>query len=759
MPELSRGQRLALFQLCDIVVSSNGGLEILAPESESKTSGYIWVQVSVDTKVYRTDKGLPLRDRERLWLHVPFDFPFIKPDVYFSHKRFVGTPHVQWGNYICLYQSVETEYEPADGMFGFLERVDTWLRAAGRGELDPDDAPLHPPVAYTNSATAFVVRPDTPTRAADEPPWIGRADLRRINDHRFDLVGWTKLADWGSDQPNQPIAAAILLNQPLAAEFPTKVSELITLIENSGVSFRLLFSLLRLFALASSTEEPAYLVLGAPMRRRAAGEPLRPHLTAWEIEASTVTALRDLAISRGEDEVARDALVEWMVKAKVQWCPVLEDRPEIVNRRDDGTPLSKLAGKRVLLLGCGALGSAVAEMALRAGVQKLHLADSGMVKPGILVRQRYTDADIGKSKARALQTHLEAIGLNCQVTVQPGVNSSSSVLSSYDLSQWDLIVDATASTTVARRIEEELKTTEVPIPVLSMSVSAEARHGSVLVKMPSFLCGPHHVGRMAKLAAFAKDPRHPIVQAFWPDQTSIKVFQPEPGCSSPTFIGSAADVDHHAAGLLNIGLQRIDSLAPDSASIDLVAPTWDLEIDPKQHRISFSFKNPTRFREKRHDYTVLRSERAARDMAAELSRNARVRSERVESGGLIFGEVDDSHRHIWVDSVSGPPPDSTASEFQFVCGTSGTQELSAFMSKASGKSSRFIGIWHTHPISRGRPSQDDLHAMLELLHFQNPAPRQIVMLILGHAATAPEENYYLFRSSEFVLISTTEAEL
>jgi integrative and conjugative element protein (TIGR02256 family) len=379
------------------------------------------------------------------------------------------------------------------------------------------------------------------------------------------------------------------------------------------------------------------------------------------------------------------------------------------------------------------------------------------VKPGILVRQRYADSDIGSAKANALQEHLQAIGLKCVVTADRG-NLADQALSRFDFKKWDLVIDATASASVTHRIEEELKGQSLPIPMLSMSVSAAAENGSALVKMPQYIGGPHHVARQAKLEAFAKHAGHSLVKAFWPERETVKVFQPEPGCSAPTFIGSAADIDHHAAGLLNIGLSRIESLAPDAASLDLVAAPWLRANDSKRHRLSYTFKGYARHGEQRHGYAVLRSDVAALDMAAELKRIARTRSDKVETGGLIFGEIDDAHRVIWVDSVSGPPPDSTANETQFLCGTAGTKELNTFKSVASGKSSRFIGIWHTHPISRGRPSQDDLHAMLELLHFQEFPPRQVVMLIVGYASTRREENYYLYRRNEFVLIARYEDE-
>src|SRR3546814_4056503 len=71
--------------------------------------------LSLSTRHYKTPEGMPFRDRERLILLVYPDFPFRVPFLYFQHKRFLGAPHVQWGSYICLYQSTETEWTPADG--------------------------------------------------------------------------------------------------------------------------------------------------------------------------------------------------------------------------------------------------------------------------------------------------------------------------------------------------------------------------------------------------------------------------------------------------------------------------------------------------------------------------------------------------------------------------------------------------------------------------------------------------------------------
>jgi len=178
------------------------------------------------------------------------------------------------------------------------------------------------------------------------------------------------------------------------------------------------------------------------------------------------------------------------------------------------------------------------------------------VKPGILVRQRFTDADIGLDKSEALKGHLEALGLVCAVTAERS-DLGYKALARFDLTKFDLVIDATASTRVAQRIEEELKAQALPVPLISVAVSAAAANGSVAVKMPGFRGGPHNIARLAKLQAFARHGGHPLVKAFWPERGTLPIFQPEPGCSAPTFVGSAADIDHHAAGLLNVGLAHV----------------------------------------------------------------------------------------------------------------------------------------------------------------------------------------------------------
>ncbi|HEX2653152.1 MAG TPA: ThiF family adenylyltransferase [Xanthobacteraceae bacterium] len=752
MIEPTLGQRLALDQLTDIA-ARNGALEIMGEPCAGKAAETVVVRLSLATRHYRKIGGFAFRDRERVTITLHPDFPFTVPWLHFGHKRFIGAPHVQWGSYICLYQSAETEWAPADGLFGFFDRVDAWFEAAGAGQLDPDEAPLHPPVAYAKSSTTFVMHSNTPEIADVSPYWLGRADLKKIRDNRLDVIGWTHLNDWPEAQiDDPPVAAAILLKSPLPMEFPDKVKDLVDVLEKIGVEFGMLFRLWRLFALITPPGQPAYFVLGAPMRRRAAGEPLRQHLTVWEIQAEALDHLRAIIAGSVDEKEATRKLAEWMVTADARWCRVMENRPELVHRRDRDTFASVLSGKRIILFGCGALGSAVAETIARAGARAITLVDNGVVSPGLLARQRYRSIDIGLPKAQVLKERLVDIGTGCVANAQVS-NLAEAALSRFTLGDWDLLIDATASTRVSHRIERDLVTQDLPIPLLTLSVSASASEGCVTVRMPGYSGGPQQVDRQAKLEAFASHAKDPLTRAFWPERDEVVPFQPEPGCSAPTFIGSAADIDFHAAALLNLGLGRLTSLNVSQASMDLIAAPWCERKRSSSPHLKFAFDAYPHFAEQRHAYNVCQSEIARRGIASEIRRIGRTRSDKVETGGLMFGEIDDSHRTIWIDSVSGPPPDSEASPEKFLCGTSGTRELADVKSKASGGSSRFIGIWHTHPVSRGRPSEDDLHAMLQLLHLQAFPPRQVLMLIVGYAATHPVFNYFLFRRDEFHLVT------
>lgn len=79
---------------------------------------------------------------------------------------------------------------------------------------------------------------------------------------------------------------------------------------------------------------------------------------------------------------------------------------------------ARLARGRVLIVGCGALGCAQADLLVRAGVGHVRIVDRDVVEPTNLQRQvLYAEADVGRAKALAAADRLGAI--NSGVTIEP----------------------------------------------------------------------------------------------------------------------------------------------------------------------------------------------------------------------------------------------------------------------------------------------------------------------------------------------------
>ncbi len=110
---------------------------------------------------------------------------------------------------------------------------------------------------------------------------------------------------------------------------------------------------------------------------------------------------------------------------------------------------------------------------------------------------------------------------------------------------------------------------------------------------------------------------------------------------------------------------------------------------------------------------------------------ARRRGLQVETGGVLFGEVDDASGVAWVTQASGPPPDSRASKQAFICGVEGVEEQVQWQEKMTRGAARFLGLWHSHPGGVAAPSDIDEEGMHELLVPVEHAPRRALLLIIG----------------------------
>ncbi|MCF6214004.1 MAG: HesA/MoeB/ThiF family protein [Flavobacteriaceae bacterium] len=113
----------------------------------------------------------------------------------------------------------------------------------------------------------------------------------------------------------------------------------------------------------------------------------------------------------------------------------------------------RLGQAKVLVAGCGGLGSVAAVYLAGSGIGTIHLVDFDEVSVSNLHRQVfYKTADIGKAKAAVLAAHIKAINPFIKVTFSTKAIAKSSVKSL--IAPYDIVLDCTDSLSIKYLIND-----------------------------------------------------------------------------------------------------------------------------------------------------------------------------------------------------------------------------------------------------------------------------------------------------------------
>ncbi len=739
---LSNGQVTALRELRH--VDATGDAIELVSIAEPDGPGHLIVTVSIDTRFPTTDGGISLRPREEVVISVPVSFPWSKPSASVRHRRWVGTNHVNWGHHLCLYLAPDVEWNPSDGMHGFLHRLLEFLRRAAIDDLDPVAAPLHPPaiLASADAPTAVIWR-NTPT-VSDEP-WMGFAPLESQTARLIEIRDWIDRDDSRWAHVDGDVAPAFLSHRTLYYDFPERLGPLLAELEEHGVSKTEFLLLLRVAALRNSEHSPLYVIIGSPTRGlRDVNE--HQHLAIWQIDPEDAKSLRLTVPLEVDTEELREmradllALMEkWAELTTVSWCGIDEARPDVTNLRDADSPLAAFHDKRVTILGCGAIGSHLAEHLIRTSVRQLNLVDNRHVTTGNLIRQNYAHHDLATPKAMALRDRLTRIRPDLADTVSSTHEDVHSVMADPTGPVWacDVLIDATANASIVKRLDHALASTENRPWRISLLLGHAGDTGLMTALTPGTNISGVGALTQAKLSCLAQPDLALYADEFWPASPRTELFVPEPGCSSPTFTGANADISALVGTLAREAAISIDRAAPGATVVSL----GDTGTAPRGHRIDLD--EPVVLTDTISSYRVLILPSALSEIQAWIRKAGRVAAG-AETGGLLFGDIDNATHTVTVTAAIGPPPDSEASPGGFICGTAGTVQVAARLDGQSRGTHQPTGMWHTHPDGNPNASPTDLAGMTFLTsQMEQPLPQQL-LLIAGGDPLGTTWNTYLF---------------
>ena len=756
---MTKGQERAFHELERLHLVDPQGFELIG--KPSLVDGWLEAVISLRLGPMKmVEGGLNLKEREEFILRVPPDFPFEKPSLKVTHDRFTGFPHVIWSRYICLYQT-KSEWNPSDGLYGFFDRLLIWLSRAAANDMDPIEGPLEPPHHNTDfSQPPFVIRANIPVQPGTA--WIGLAELSK-HPNRIELVNWN---DMSGEWPTGRLPAlAVVLPKALPMEFPVFGKDFFVELLKQGLDKERVLKVLRVATELTPENSPAYIIIALPMRRSPSGK-VKQHVAVWSIDAENAQRLRTVSPStqdHAEVSTIKAELNELIYKifelSKISWCRVMEDRGEILVRRDIGSPVSWFAGKKVLVLGCGALGSWAAEIVARANPNLVHLVDDSIVKPGILARQNYILDDIGARKAPALANRLQAI--ISRDKIQAFIREAHSFImeDTNRFVSYDVVLDCTASDIFQMKLERDWEAFDGRNPaIISVVINGKAQHCLSVAIGTGSDGGIWDAYVQLKHRLCLDQANKEIITAFYSEDASKDFFQPEPGCSDPTFSGSTADVSSLIATALNHSVKYI----VDKKPIGIIYSAHKKNGNPGIVKViklsgipSVSVGN----------YRVRIDKYVYREVKAWVKQNRRIRSSDHETGGILWGLWDDAIGVIWVFDVSGPPSDSLHDPAHFVCGVKGTIEEHKRRVEISHHACGYVGFWHTHPDMLPRQSIIDFANMSILVSRFGQNQKRALMLIFGRKRKNGVTGIYVYEnktmqgSRDIVSVDATEIQL
>ncbi len=707
-------QQTAVQELRDIESTSNNGIELVtSPHFDVSTQTTV-MEISIDCSSFemRGNNHLSLSQRERVVIFLDKNYPFSIPIVAVFHNRFITSAHVQWMREfekykavlptICLYQSPSNDWEPSEGMFGLMDRLVKWFARGAVAELDLPGDPIHAPLAYYSQSNPIriVLSKNAPTVGRES--WIGYFKYKRIKENIYEVVDFIQDTDIDD---SCGLGCAFLLPHETFFEFPNQLDHLIKLITNHGnINQSTIASNMAKVQNRIGKNFPLFVMVGSPMRGIAGEAERKLHLAIGDISAQAITDKTDLN--------------------SINWCKSYENREEIIIKRDNYSNITSLRDKNILLIGVGGLGGYAAESIVRSGAKKITVVDFGEVHPGLLSRQNYTHEDIGKPKVEAIRDRITKVNPNCEVTIIN--NDFLTVADSIKFEDFDFIINLSASNPINLYFEQLSKTKRFPTVAVGL-ISADAKVLLGTISDKTYIGGQKQLLRNFHIRMLSDRELEEVTKKIWPEPGNENNFQPEPGCSEPTFTGSATDMQFLSSFFINqiseyFGQQNTTSgrLFGIHQPTNGITKTWSFFPECYQQ---FDISD--------NDAKVRISSKSLAQLKSHVAKAQKLRGSSCETGGLMYGRVENAIDLIWVDECTDAPSNSEFSASGFHCGTNGVEELSKKISKATNGESCFIGYWHTHPNGPTKPSFTDLLAAFETVSTSGENLRQVLFMIIN----------------------------
>ena len=323
------------------------------------------------------------------------------------------------------YDSVEP-FDPDSRLVWHVRRVQEWLGLASRGELAQPGELFELPYipSLSELRVIFAEGPENLPYWQGQHPRRGTARVRVLQENPLIFVvdefsaGGSRIdikSTWAKslgEETNRRAVWIWLDRSPVLDPWaiPTSWGELRGCSNIQGTN---LDQLLRSAVKDLRDGQEHLLLVGFPIPRNVQGPDVQAHWLALLLPPLTSTRVNGFRSSE-PGYWKRDRKQLFGDEAPIRWVETQNwHKDEITGR---GRIASSLRSKSILIIGGGAMGSALGEILIRSGVQRLTIIDHDCLQAGNLVRHTLGVSHIGKPKASSLANRLDDAAVHSVVS-------------------------------------------------------------------------------------------------------------------------------------------------------------------------------------------------------------------------------------------------------------------------------------------------------------------------------------------------------
>lgn len=353
----------------------------------------------------------------------------------------------------------------------------------------------------------------------------------------------------------------------------------------------------------------------------------------------------------------------------------------------------------ILIIGQGAVGSAITDLLYRNGFYSLTLCDNDVFKPHNVCRHIISDGSSFAKKAELMSSHLKKMFLgidNVNIITEDIVKFAKN---NY-LNQYDLIIDASASNRVMYALDE----LAIKIPIIRVCLSNEGKVGMVYVRTEDDAKLQEFYYQILREALNREEQVADDI-ALWLKSDSVSTLDRiriGEGCHSVTMQMGYNKVVAHCSLAVSI----IKNYNCNENNLYLSFSDYDYE--GSMYTEQFTVPKFLTVNCNKAGWNV----RIPSDLMNKIIIETKKRNQN-ETGGYLMGIVNEKRRTVHV-LATFIPDDSKRSRCSLTLGTKGWKDYYEMCKKQTSDQFVYLGDWHSHPHGSVERSKTDVDTFARL---------------------------------------------